>query len=324
MRAFWVLLRLRVLELWRKPSSVFWFYVLPLLLLAMVWALFADGHPFERRRVLWVAGEAAARAQLAADPGVRVEDAGDHAIALRRLGSREVSAVVTDGVVEVGEREALFGRGLAQTIAARLSIVALPRAGYLQFLLPGLLAQAIFVAGLFGLGYALARYRQSRLLDKLRTTPLRPATFVFALAAGRLLLVLGQLALVLLAGAWAFALPLDATAIGLALVTGALGLGVFLGLGFWLATVIESEDLLGDVIAALGIPVALLSGIFFAVDALPAPLGTIVTHLPPTLLVTALRQVIVHGDPRIAAPLTALLGWAIAFWGIAIWRWRWR
>ncbi len=324
MRAFWVLLRIRVLELWRRPVSAFWFYVLPLLLLAMVWALFADGHPFERRRVLWLEGTAAARAQLAADPGVRVEDASDHGIARRRLASREVSAVVAEGIVEVGEREALFGRGIALLLGARVAIVPLPRAGYLQFLLPGLIAQSIFVAGLFGLGYALARYRQSRLLDKLRTTPLSPATFVLALAAGRLLLVLGQLALVLLAGAWAFALPLDATRVLLALGTGALGLATFLGLGFWLATVIESEDLLGDVIAALGIPVALLSGIFFAVDALPAPLATIATHLPPTLLVTALRQVIVHGDVRVAVPLVSLLGWAIAFWTIAIWRWRWR
>lgn len=336
MRAFWVLFRVRVAELWRRPMSLVWFYLVPLLLVALVGGLFASGHPFEDRRVVWLVAPAeethfaAQRGKLDAQLGIRIENGHSKggAVARQRLASREIAAILVQECetlqVEVGEKDALFGRGLAALVEGELLVVPQPRYGYLQFLLPGLLAQAIFVAGLFGLGYALARYRQSRLLQKLRTTPLSPATFVLALAAGRWVLVLGQLVLVLLAGSVAFGLHLTALQMALALAVGSLGLAAFLGLGFALAAMIESEDLLGDVIAALGIPIALLSGMFFSVDALPSWLGVVARALPSTLLVTALRQILVHGDLAIGMAIAQLGAWTVGLWALAIGRFRWR
>ena len=65
-----------------------------------------------------------------------------------------------------GTARELFGRGLSTLGPPARLEMPLSTSGYTQFLVPGVLAQGVVVAGLFGMGYAMVRYRQSRFLWK--------------------------------------------------------------------------------------------------------------------------------------------------------------
>lgn len=50
--------------------------------------------------------------------------------------------------------------------------MAVPKWGYVHYLFPGLLTFSVLLAGLFGMGYGMVRFRATLLLKKLATTPL--------------------------------------------------------------------------------------------------------------------------------------------------------
>jgi ABC-type multidrug transport system permease subunit len=321
-KAVWVLFRIRVLEVVRRPSGAFWFFALPLILLGLAAFVFAHGHPFERRPVGIVGDDAVLLRKLEAAPDVRVSPWKSPASAERRLRARALSAVVDVDArtVRVGPRDRLFGLGLARELFASdaVDVVDVAESGYTTFLLPGILGQSIVIAGLFGMGYAMVRYRQSLLLKKLRTTPLAPWKFVLAQVLARLVLVTGQLVLVLgVAHAFLripFSLGQDLAVIGI----GMLGLVTFLGVGFLLAAFVKTDGLVVDVINAVSIPIALLSEMFFTVHDLPAPLRFVAGNLPSTTLVRVLREVLVYGDTDgVLGSCAVLAAWAVLTFAVA-------
>jgi ABC-type multidrug transport system permease subunit len=238
--------------------------------------------------------------------------------------------------VVVGERDELFGRGLAFALTdatrstgagAVLATAPLAQSGYLRFLLPGMLAQGVVVAGLFGMGYTMVRYRQSRFLRKLATTPLSRAEFVLAQILARVVLVTLQLLLLLVAAGAVLELPLSATAVASVLLVGAMGLVTFMGIGFVLSCVIATEGMAVDVINALLVPIALLSEIFFSNDELPRGLWGVASALPSTVMVRAMRAVLVLGEDAVTSVLPAvgiLAAWAAVSYIVAVRVFRWR
>lgn len=324
-RALLVLVRIRLAEIVRRPSGAFWFFALPLILLGVLAGLFANGHPFERHHVV-VVGDLA---RVEAVRGAALDPAADEPSARARLETRAASAAVVGDRVLVGEREELLGRGLVAALGppARLEIVPLADGGYTQFLVPGVLAQGVVVSGLFGMGYAMVRYRQSRFLRKLATTPLSRAEFVLSQILARVILVTLQLLLMLGAARLAFGLSLDASAVGWVLLVGALGLVTFMGIGFCLSSVVETEGNVVDIINALLVPIALLSEIFFSSSELPRAVGWVSSALPSTAMVRSFRAVLHHHDD-VAATLLPSLGvlaaWAVVTYGVAVRTFKWR
>lgn len=324
MKAVWILFRIRVLEVVRRPSGAFWFYALPLILLGLSAFVFAHGHPFERRPVGIVGYDAAVLEKLTYTPDVRVSEWKSAVNAERRLRARSLSAVVEleSRRVRVGPRDRLFGMGLAHEVfgegKGEVEVIDVPESGYTSFLLPGILGQAIVIAGLFGMGYAMVRYRQSLFLKKLRTTPLAPWKFVLAQVMARLVLVQGQLLLVLGVAHVFLAIPFVWTHDLAVLGIGTLGLVTFLGVGFVLASVVKTDGIVVDVINAVSIPIALLSEMFFTVDDLPAPLRLVAANLPSTTLVRLLREVLVYGDFQgVPEGCAVLAAWALFTFAVA-------
>lgn len=317
MRAFWIFLWLRARELRRSPASLSLYFALPVGLLLLLGGLFADGHPFERRDVGVLGADAALSLALGELPGLRLHEEQDLSTARRKLDGRARAGLVLGGAsprVIVGEREALWGHGLAAALpGARVEVVALPRLGYVHFLVPGTLALAALFGGLFGMGYNLLRYRQGMFLQKLATTPLRRSVFVGAQIVARALLVLAQLGALLGASWLLLGLPLGWEGALAALLIALLGLLVFCGIGFAAACVITSEVAFLDALNALLTPLVLLSGVFFATDTLPWPLEEIARRLPSAQLVELLRAALLFGEGlgALARPEMAwLCGWA--------------
>jgi ABC-2 type transport system permease protein len=342
-----VLLRIRLAEILARPSGAFWFFVLPIILLLLVAGLFANGHPFERRHVA-VVGELAPVARvLAAEVragGLSLDPVVDETRARARLDTRTVSAVVIVDPdrgtrVVVGGRDATFGRGLVAALDEggvtpslgrthpRLETAAPVANGYVLYLVPGILAQGVIIAGLFGMGYAMVRYRQSRFLRKLATTPLSRSDFVLAQILARVVLVSLQLLLLLVVARLCFGLPLTAASIAWVVLLGAVGLVTFMGIGFALSCVVQTEGMVVDIINALTVPIVLLSEIFFSAEELPRALAWISSTMPSTAMVRAMRAVLLHGDEAMAAVVPALgvLGaWALASYLVAVHAFKWR
>jgi ABC-type polysaccharide/polyol phosphate export permease len=335
MRALYLLTRMRVLDVMRSAPSVGLFFGLPILLLCLTAIVFANGHPFERRTIVVAAPPAAASpvlAALAAYPEVRTEHVTTPEVALGKLRARMANAVLLlapggSWVLQASANERLLAQGLRGVLPQlpRIEIVALPRWGYIHFLFPGLLASGIVLSGLFGMGYAMVRYRQSLFLKKLATTPLARSTFVAAQLLGRSLLVLVQVALLLLVGTLGFALPLSLRAVVELGALSLVGLLVFAGVGFALACAIKTEAVMMDLITSVLLPFTLLSGIFFPVDTLPGPLATLSHLLPGAMLVDAARATLLYGGalPALAPQLLGLCAWGVATFLISLALFRW-
>ncbi|MSP63366.1 MAG: ABC transporter permease [Myxococcales bacterium] len=334
MKALWLLARLRLKEMIHSPATAALYLGMPLALLVIVATVFADGHPFERK-TLAVVGRAAAPSGtwelLAGLPGLRLREDASLDAAIARLHTRAASGVLIfdpSPRLLVGPRDNLFGRGLVTLLPGppRLEIVPLHRWGYVHFIFPGMLAITVIAGGLFGMGYAMARYRNNQFLKKLATTPLSRSTFVAAQIGSRAALVLLQVALLGIAGRFLFDLPLGPVgAAWLALLT-LLGLLCFLGVGFALACFVRDESNLLDLINVLIMPLVFLSEIFFPVDALPAPLALFARALPSTELVRLTRAVLLYGETSPAAllpGLAILCAWTLATFTVAVASFKW-
>ncbi len=342
MRAFFVLFRLRTLDVMRGGTTFTLFMTLPLVLLAVIAIVFSNGHPFERKEVLVVTlegGAADARAveaRLGTSAEVRLASAPDEAFARARLRTRMASAVIVAGSTTpkrlrliAGPRDEIFARGLAAALVGhdvQTEVEPVPRWGYVHYLFPGLLTLSVLLAGLFGMGYAMVRYRATLLLKKLATTPLSRSTFVAAQVAARAALVLVQIVSMVVAGRFAFDLPLSIASGAWLFVITVLGLLVFTGVGFAMACVIKSETLMVDMINALTAPLVFFSEIFFPVSELPSWLGAACGALPSTAMVRLTRDVLLFGvtdATRLGPGLLQLAAWAIAAYGVAIASFKW-
>lgn len=339
MRALWVLARLRILDVLRSRSSAAFVFAFPILLALVVGLVFSQGHPFEHRRIVIVAPAGGDDAELAQAAGllqsfeeVRIAHTSDPREAMGRLQSRMANAVLSrDGSgrlrLDVGARDQLFGRGLAALLpGAELSVLSVTHWGYVQFLFPGILTFSVLVAGLFGMAYTMVLYRQNLFLKKLATTPLSKSVFVAAQIGARTVLVLAQMML-LTATAWLL-FDMRFTAGELLWLTAitALGLLAFMGIGFILACLIESEGLVTDVISAINLPLVFLSEIFFPLDEMPRPLMWVAGWLPTTAMVRSSREVLVYHvtEPLALLPNLALMAlWAAAAFAISTALFRW-
>jgi ABC-2 type transport system permease protein len=328
--AFWALARLRVNDVLRSGSATFAFLGLPVVILVVLSLVFVNGHPFEERRLTLV-GASDLGPALAGYGGVRLEREPSLPVARRKLQTRATSGVLfadSTGAptLEVGRKEELWGRGVVSVLpGAELRPVALARFGYLHFLFPGLLCSAVMFAGLFGMGYAMARYRRNQFLKKLATTPLSRATFVLAQIVGRGTLVLVQIALLLLVAVVGFGLHPTPGGAALTCVVCVVGLFVFSGIGFALASLIETEAVVSDVISGLALPFTLFSGVFFPLDSLPSWLSAFCELLPSTLMVDAVRASLLYdaGFASVAPSLGGLLLWGAATFGLSVRLFRW-
>lgn len=342
MRTLWILARIRLFDTFRSRSSAAFIFAFPVGLVVVVGLVFAKGHPFEVRRVVVVEPSRSAAdplltqatAALAAFEEIRVESAASEREATGRLMSGMASAILlhvegADHVeLKLSSRDHAFGTGVATVLPAgtRTSVISAPRWGYVHYLFPGMLTFSVLVAGLFGMAYTLVLYRQNLFLKKLATTPLPKSTFVAAQIGARAVLVLLQNVL-LVATAW-FMFDMHFTVLQLLWLTVAttLGLLAFMGIGFMLACVIETEDLVTDVISAVNLPLVFLSEIFFPLDALPAPLALVAGILPTTALVRVCRTLLVYQVTAVSAlwlDLLLLALWSAVAFAVSTALFRW-
>ena len=106
----------------------------------------------------------------------------------------------------------------------------------------------------------------------------------------------------------------------------ALGAVAFLALGYVIASFAKTEDSANGMTSVVQFPMMFLSGTFFPIEAMPAPLQTIARAIPLTYLADALRQVMVGGAAFASLGVCAavLAGWLVVCFFIASRRFQWQ
>jgi ABC-2 type transport system permease protein len=162
--------------------------------------------------------------------------------------------------------------------------------GYIDFILPGIMAMSIMQLGIFTVAFAFISFKTSGALRRIQATPIKPGNFLVAQSITRYIVGIFQVALLTSIGVGFFHLHLLGSILSLFVVV-TLGIIVFLAMGFGIAGAAKDENQAAPFANLIQFPQLFLSGIFFPRDSFPHWLTVITNYLPLTYLSDAMRLI---------------------------------
>jgi ABC-2 type transport system permease protein len=335
------LTRARIHELTREPEAVFWVFVFPIVLAAILGLAFRSKPP-EPLPVGVVAGPHA-EARLAAlasgnDLKPTILSSSDASLALTR--GRVVLVVSDDDVpsytydpTQPESRTAYLAVDAAlQRAAGRTDAFAPGRAEvtqagarYVDFLVPGLLGMNLMGTGMWGIAFSLVVARNGNLLKRLVAAPARRSHLLGAQLLSRLIFLIPEAGALLLFSYFALGVPMRGSVL-LLIAVSLLGALTFSGLGLLTAARPRTIEGVSGVMNLVMVPMWVFSGIFFSTERFPASVQPLVQALPLTALNDALRGVMLEGTGLLPLlPELALLAvWGTVSFVVALKIFRWQ
>ncbi len=331
----------RIRELTREPEALFWVFVFPILLTAILGLAFRSRPP-EALPVAVVSGPFAdARlATLAKDsdlkPSLLSETDARQALARGRVVlvvSGDETPVYSYDPTQPESRAARLAvdgalqraAGRADAFTARNAQMTEPGARYVDFLVPGLLGMNLMGTGMWGIGFSLVVARNGNLLKRLVAAPVRKSHLLAAQLTSRLIFLIPEAGALLLFARVALGVPFRGSFVLLVAVS-LLGALTFSGLGLLTAARPRTIEGVSGIMNMVMVPMWIFSGIFFSTERFPEKIQPFVQALPLTALNDALRGVMLQGTGL--APLLPELA-VLAVWGtvsffvaLKIFRWQ--
>lgn len=172
-------------------------------------------------------------------------------------------------------------------------------------------------SGLYALERALGTLR------RLLTTPTRKSTFLSGTISSQFLQALVQMAILVAFGILVMNVPWGREPLALIVILVTFGLaGVALGTA--LGTFVKTESQASNLSIMLGMSMALLGGAWWPMELFPPALQQIVKVLPTTWAMSALTDITMRGQGLvdILPEAAVLLGFAVVFFIIGVWRFR--
>jgi ABC-2 type transport system permease protein len=196
--------------------------------------------------------------------------------------------------------------------------------GYIDFILPGIMAMSIMQLGIFTVAFAFISYKTTGALRRIQATPIKPSYFLIAQSITRYIIGLLQIALLVAIGVAFFDLHLLGNILTL-LVVVTLGIVVFLAMGFGIAGGAKDENQAAPFANLIQFPQLFLSGVFFPRDDFPHWLKVVTDFLPLTFLSDAMRRIFNEGASlwAVHTDILGLIVWGIIAYLIAdrVFRW---
>jgi ABC-2 type transport system permease protein len=331
----------RIRELIREPEAVFWVFIFPILLTAILGVAFRSRPP-DRLPVAVAAGPHAdarvatlskepdlqptllpaeeARAALARGRVVLVvsgEDVPSYAYDATQPESRTARLAVDAALQRAAGRSDAF-------TPARMEVTE-PGARYVDFLVPGLLGMNIMGTGMWGIGFSLVVARNGNLLKRLVASPARRSHLLGAQLTSRLIFLVPEAGALLLFAYFVLGVPLRGSILLLAGIA-LLGALAFSGLGLLTAARPRTIEGVSGLMNFVMVPMWIFSGIFFSTERFPPAMQPFVQALPLTALNDALRGVMLEGTGFVAVvPELAILAvWGIVSFALALKFFRWQ
>lgn len=330
----------RVREFLREPEALFWVFAFPIVLAFALGLAFGSRPPQSVRVAVQRSGRfQSLHAALDSAAGLRAVLL-DSAEAERELRTGRVALVVVPGEPAVlrfdsTRQESYLARLLVydalQRAAGRRDVREIREskvrergARYIDFLLPGLLGMNIMGTGMWGIGFAIVKTRNQKLLKRLLASPMRKSHYLFSHILARMFFLALEVVSLLLFGYWVFDLPVRGSPWDIALVV-TMGAMTFAGLGLLVASRAQTIEGVSGLMNVVMVPMWICSGVFFAYSNFPDAMQPFIKALPLTALNDALRAVIIEGAglPAIGLPLGLLGLWGLACFGVALRIFRW-
>jgi ABC-2 type transport system permease protein len=205
---------------------------------------------------------------------------------------------------------------LARMFGPRMATATRPVPAFGQ-VLPAFSALFIAMGAVTSLVTIISIYREGGILKRLRATPLSPFVILTAHVVVKLLLTAATLLALAAAGRRIYpidpAVPLGSFAIAVLFTTWSL-----LSIGFVIASIVPTARFAQPIAALIFYPLIAVSGLFFPVDALPAPVAAVARVLPLTAGASLLNGIwkgdswLAHGGDVVVLAATFVLCTALS------------
>jgi len=330
------LTRQRVLTFMRQQEAVFWVFVFPMILAAVLGFAFKEGGaPASRVGIFGVSGEAGER--LTASEGIELEEFETREAAEVALSGGHVDVLVLPGEaplvrLDTARQEAELARlrvlvALQQVDESALPVELVTERGsrYVDFLLPGLLGMNLMGTGLWAIGFAIADMRQRKVLKRLLVSPMRRSSFLASLMLSRLVFLLLEVVFLTLFATFVLEVPLRSSLVEYGLLC-LLGAVCFAGLGVLAASRVKTIEGVSGVLNFVMMPMWLGSGVFFSYERFPDVVQPFLRALPLTALNDSLRALMLDGAGlgSVLPELGILVAWTVASFLLALKLFRWK
>ena len=329
----------RIREFLREPEAVFWALLFPILLTTGLGIAFRN-HPVDVLNV--GATDPSVAESLRPQPAHAVATFGpDEGREALRTGKVALLAVRGDDGSVVFEfddtnPDARAARALAddavQRAAGRTDPVAvqdrlLREAGsrYVDFLVPGLVGLGIMSNALWGLGFSIVDARRRHLTKRLLATPMPRRDYLLCYLLWRMLILWAEVGVPVGFGILAFGVPVRGRIVDLVLICVLSSLACS-ALGLLLASRARTIEGVSGLVNLVQVPMWIVSGVFFSARRFPAMVQPLISALPLTAIVDALRAHMLQGASlgQLAPQLGVLGGWLLVCFALALKLFRWR
>lgn len=197
----------------------------------------------------------------------------------------------------------------------------------IDFYLPGLLGFSLIGAAVFGVAFVFFTLRETLVLKRMYSTPVKRSMIVLGEGIGRLLFQLASAAVLVLFGTlcYHFTLAHGAFTFLELMVLSLVGLLVFMGFGFIISSVAKNQNVIPIYANLFMFPQYFLSGTFFPKSLMPQSIQWLVNILPLTALNDAMRKVSFEGVHlwNVGHELLVLFIWCIVVFAVAVKVFRW-
>jgi len=210
-----------------------------------------------------------------------------------------------------------------------ISVQEVPGRTYkmIDFYLPGMIGFSLIGAAIFGVAFVFFSFRETLVLKRLYSTPIKRSYLVLGESMARIIFQLTTAIVLILFGRYFYDFTLANGGVTFLemMVLSFLGLVVFMGFGYIISGIAKNQNVIPIYANLFMFPQYFLSGTFFPKTALPEGLQKIINYLPLTALNDALRKISFEGDHvwNVGPEILILLVWGIIAYVIAIKVFRW-
>lgn len=357
-RAMLAITKASLKAMFKSPQAVFFSLFFPIVLIAIFGAI--GGNKGISIDVAFAKNTDTANAVYSAltkIPVLHIEKAGEAEL-LDRLQKGRIIALIdirkhnnTDAVkyevhlktTSAGQKDLPLLESILKNVITEINNIATPRSNtyaeistekiegreyrMIDFYLPGMLGFSLLGAAVFGVAFVFFSFRETLVLKRLFSTPIKKGYIVIGESIARIIFQLTTVIVIIGFGKFFYNFTLAhgwVTFVEL-MVLSFVGLIVFMGFGYIISGVAKNQNVIPVYANLFMFPQYFLSGTFFPKSLLPQSMQGIIKYLPLTALNDAMRKVSFEGSHigHVGTELTILGVWAIIAYAIAIRVFKW-
>jgi len=198
-----------------------------------------------------------------------------------------------------------------------------PDMDYQTFMVPGIMVLLVTMIGMFLSGMNIVKEKEIGTIEQLNVTPIKKHHFIIGKLLPFWVIAIGELAFGLLVGIWAFNVPVVGS-IGLIFIFAAVYLLVVLGIGLLVSTFTDTQQQAMFISWFFLVIFILMSGLFTAIENMPAWAQKITWFNPVAYFVEVIRMVMLKGSgfAEISWHFTVMIVFAVIINTLAVWNYR--